>query len=170
MSLGLPQHKVLVVPYDSEWPHLFQVEAERLQNALGDLVVDIQHIGSTSVPGLSAKPILDIAIAINDFEQGFDLVPAMNELGYIFRGEVGVPGRHFFTLGRPRTHHLHMYEAGSSNWKDRIAFRDRVRSNPAKAQEYAELKARLAVEFPNDISAYSAGKQEFIERLEKENS
>ena len=98
MSLGLPQHRVAVHPYDPHWPNLYAEEAARLDSALGNRILATEHIGSTAVPGLESKPIIDIAIAIEDFEKGFELVPVMKDLGYKFRGEVGVPRRHLFIL------------------------------------------------------------------------
>ena len=165
MSLGLPQHRVAVHPYDPHWPNLYAEEAARLDSALGTRILATEHIGSTAVPGLESKPIIDIAIAIEDFEKGFELVPVMEDLGYKFRGEVGVPRRHFFMLGKPRTHHVHVYEITSQDWQQRLAFRDALRSNSASAREYAELKLKLAEQFPIDIASYSNGKKDFIERI-----
>ncbi|HLO97892.1 MAG TPA: GrpB family protein [Fimbriimonas sp.] len=165
MPLGLPQHRVEIHPYDPNWPLLFAQEAQRLQTSLGDWALDIQHIGSTSVPGMPSKPIIDIAIAVQDFEQAFDTVPLMAELGYNFRGEVGVKRRHFFMLGRPRTHHIHMLEQNSQAWKYRVGFRDFLVANPESAREYMELKQRLAAEFPRDIASYSNGKESFIDSI-----
>lgn len=162
MSIGLPKHKVLVCPYDPEWPNLYQQEEERLRKALGDWILDIQHVGSTAVPGLASKPIIDIGIAIQSFDQGFDTIPIMSELGYNFRGEVGIPGRHFFIYGRPRTHHVHMSEKTNHDWIQRLKFRDHLRTHPESAKQYAELKTNLAQQFPNEISAYSEGKTAFI--------
>ena len=166
MSLGLSQHKVEVHPYDPKWPVLYEQEANRLRSALGGWILDIEHIGSTAIPGMPAKPIIDIAIGIRNFEEGLEMVPLMTELGYHFRGEVGVPRRHFYMLGKPRTHHVHVYEFASENWRQRLAFRNALRSNPGKAMEYAALKQKLAEEFPRDIAGYSQGKKDFIERME----
>ena len=165
MRLGLPKHKVLVVAYDSDWANLFLEEEGRLRDALGEIILDIQHVGSTAVPGLDSKPIIDIGIAIRHFEQGLDTIHAMAELGYNFRGEVGVPGRHFFINGRPRTHHVHMSEITNDDWLQRLKFRDILRNQPDIAKQYAELKTALAQQFPNDITAYSNGKTEFIRRI-----
>lgn len=165
MPLGLSQHKVEVHPYDTEWLVLYNQESNRLCSSLGDWVLGIEHIGSTAVLGLASKPIIDMAIGIRDFDEGFDMVPLMTELGYHFRGEVGVPRRHFYMLGKPRTHHVHVYEITSHDWQQRIAFRDALRSSPTKAREYAELKQKLADQFPRDIASYSNGKKEFIERI-----
>jgi GrpB-like predicted nucleotidyltransferase (UPF0157 family) len=165
MSLGLSQHQVKVVPYDPDWARLYTEESDRIRCGLGDQVLAIEHIGSTAVPGLDAKPIIDIAIGIRDFDEGFDLIPLMADLGYNFRGEVGVPRRHFFILGRPRTHHAHMIELEGKGWEERIGFRDFLRSHPDKAKEYADLKRSLADQFPKDIASYSNGKGAFIDSI-----
>ncbi|MEI7986798.1 MAG: GrpB family protein [Armatimonadota bacterium] len=165
MSLGLSHHRVEIHSYDPDWPRLYAEEAKRLHSALGDWILDIRHIGSTAIPGMPSKPIIDIAIGIRDFDEGFDMVPLMTELGYHFRGEVGVPRRHFYMLGKPRTHHVHVYEITSHDWQQRIAFRDALRSDPLKAKEYGELKQLLAEQFPTDIASYSLGKKDFIERI-----
>ena len=165
MNLGLPKHKVLVCPYDPEWPNLYLQEEERLRKAIGDWILDIQHVGSTAVPVLASKPFIDIGIAIQDFEQGFDTIPTMAELGYNFRGELGVPGRHFFIQGRPRTHHVHMSEISNRDWIQRLKFRDILRSNPTTARQYEELKSSLGDQFPNDLTKYSEGKTEFIQSI-----
>ena len=146
------------------------MEASRLASALGDKARAIEHIGSTSIVDMPSKPILDIAVGIRDFDEGFDFVPLLTELGYNFRGEAGVPRRHFFILGKPRTHHVHMYEITSNDWLQRLAFRDYLRSNAPAMEEYRDLKVKLAQQFPTDISSYSLGKRNFIERIEGSNS
>ena len=170
MNLGLSQHRVKVVPYDRVWPELFSLEAARISLALGEGILAIEHIGSTSIIGLPSKPIIDLAVGIRDFDEGFELIPLMTELGYTFRGEVGVPRRHFFMLGKPRTHHVHKYEITSHEWRERLAFRDHLRLNSAAMEEYRDLKMKLAEQFPTDISSYSLGKRDFIERIRRSNS
>lgn len=165
MPLGLPQHRVDIHPYDPEWPQRYAQESERLKKCLGDWLLDIQHIGSTAIPGMPSKPILDIAIGVRDFDEAFDTLPLMEELGYQFRGEQGVSRRHFFILGRPRTHHVHMIEWESRGWKQRLGFRDYLVAHSDTAREYWELKQRLAKEFPRDIRSYSEGKEAFINSI-----
>ncbi|MBI1334866.1 MAG: GrpB family protein [Armatimonadetes bacterium] len=165
MSLGLPQHRVEVHPYDPLWPELYEREATRLKEVLGDWILQIEHVGSTAIPGMDAKPIIDIGIAIADFEAAFDTVHLMAELDYVFRGEQGVPRRHFFILGRPRTHHVHMSEITGPDWIHRLAFRDYLRTHLDMAEEYRAIKARLAAEFPRDISGYSSGKDAFVQKV-----
>src|SRR6516165_9169361 len=99
----------------NEWAVRFAEERLRIAGALGASVLDIQHIGSTAIPGITAKPILDIAVAIRDFESGHALVPSLVALGYIYRGQNGIPRRHYFE--RDDACHLHFFEQGSLNWR-----------------------------------------------------
>ena len=164
-SLGLERGLVHLAKYTPQWATLFETEKNRLQASLGPAALDIQHIGSTAVPGLEAKPILDIAIAVRDFEGARSLVPSIETLGYTYRGEVGIPRRHYFVKGDPRTHHIHMLEQGSRQWAQLLAFRDSLREDLELAKEYARLKQDLAAQYPNDREAYLAGKADFITRV-----
>jgi len=147
-----------------------------MEAALGAFVLDIQHIGSTSVPNLPAKPIIDIGIAVRDFEAAFVCIAPIEALGYIYRGENGIPRRHFFRKGDPeRTHHIHMVEVESAEWAQQLLFRDYLRSHSDALRQYADLKIDLARRYPKDREAYLAAKAPLIgeilalARLEKEN-
>jgi GrpB-like predicted nucleotidyltransferase (UPF0157 family) len=161
--IGLEKGVVRLVPYDPDWKQLFEVEKASLQEVLGLNVLDIQHIGSTSIPGMLAKPIIDIAIAIDDFEQARVCIPSIEGLGYEYKGEYGIPRRHYFVKGEPRLFHVHMSEIDSLEWQNTILFRDYCCQHAEVAQEYAELKAQLAVKYPQDRAAYLDGKTEFVE-------
>ena len=165
MVIGLRKGIVELVPYSAEWAKLFEQEEERLRNSIGGYVVDIQHVGSTSIPGMLAKPIIDIGIAIERFEEGKVCIKPVEALEYKYRGENGIPGRHYFVKGDPRTHHIHMLEHDSDEWRNHIAFRDFLRENEQAAKEYAELKRELARKFRNDRLAYTEGKSEFVETV-----
>ncbi|MGH2544786.1 MAG: GrpB family protein [Ardenticatenaceae bacterium] len=162
-----PQRKIVVVPYDPAWPAAFQREAERIACVFGDELLSIHHIGSTSVPGLAAKPIIDVMPLVRDVERVALYSPAMIELGYEPKGEHGIAGRRFFTKGRHphRTHNVHIYHPSSPEVARHLAFRDYLRAHPAEAEQYARLKAELACQFPNDIEQYMAGKEPFIKEL-----
>ncbi|MCE7988264.1 MAG: GrpB family protein [Caldilinea sp. CFX5] len=160
--LGLERGIVALQPYAEEWAALFQAEAARLQAVIGSYVLDIQHVGSTAIPGIPAKPILDIAVAVTTAEAAALCLQPLSTLGYLYHGEAGVPGRYFFTKGDPRTHHLHMNEITSADWRQQIAFRDYLRQHPKQAQAYAALKLRLADQFATDRSAYTTSKADFI--------
>jgi GrpB-like predicted nucleotidyltransferase (UPF0157 family) len=161
--LGLERGIVRLVPYTPEWNVYFEREKTALQQLLGTYPLDIQHVGSTSIPGMLAKPIIDIAIAVQDFEQARVCIPLIESLGYEYKGEFGIPHRHYFVKGDPRLFHIHMSEIDSMEWKNTLLFRDYLRDHPAIAKEYAQLKQQLAMKYPNDREAYLEGKTEFVE-------
>jgi GrpB-like predicted nucleotidyltransferase (UPF0157 family) len=163
--IGLAHGQVRLRPYASEWALLFEQERAALQAALGPLALDIQHVGSTAIPGMVAKPILDIAIAIRDFEDGPMCVGPLEMLGYEYRGVVGVLSRHYFSKGEPRTHHIHMYAVSSPDWENQLLFRDYLRAHRHWTRAYAELKQDLAQRFPQDREAYMVAKGPFIQEV-----
>lgn len=171
--VGLPDGRVRLLPYSPEWKGLFADEARRIADILGPyvgpVVREIQHVGSTSIPGIPAKPIIDIGVAVTDFESAKPCIERLQEAGYTYLGENEVPGRHFFYLGAPtttgRTHHLHMFKLDSREWRETIGFRDYLRNHPAVAEAYGEIKTELASTFPNDRPGYLAGKAPFIRQV-----
>jgi GrpB-like predicted nucleotidyltransferase (UPF0157 family) len=136
-----------------------------LQAAIGPHVLDIQHVGSTSIPGMIAKPIIDIGIAVTSFEGARVCIQPIEQLGYVYRGEHGIPRRHFFVKGEPRTHHLHINEMDSREWENQVLFRDYLVQHAGLAEEYATLKTQLAQRYRTDREAYLDGKAPFIERV-----
>jgi GrpB-like predicted nucleotidyltransferase (UPF0157 family) len=158
---------IVVVPYDPDWPHRYTAEAERLARVFGPLLVDIYHVGSTSVPGLAAKPIIDIMPVVADIGRVAACNGAMAELGYEAMGEFGIPGRRYFRKGGDahRTHHVHVYGRGNPEIGKHLLFRDFLRAHPAQAQRYGELKIALAARHPHDIEAYMDGKDPLIKEL-----
>lgn len=165
--LGLATNRVVLIPHNPAWAQLFQAEAAELQAAIGPYVLDIQHVGSTAIPGIPAKPIIDIGIAVANFEEAARCIAPVEALGYLYRGELGIPRRHYFVkrVGGNSTYHLHMNEVQSTDWQQQIALRDYLRQHPAVAQEYAALKVRLAEQFPIDRVAYTEGKSGFISQV-----
>jgi GrpB-like predicted nucleotidyltransferase (UPF0157 family)/GNAT superfamily N-acetyltransferase len=163
--IGLERDRVRLVPYTAEWKRLFEEEKARLQAAIGPYVLDIQHVGSTSIPGMVAKPIIDIGISVTSFEGARICIQPVEQLGYEYRGEFGIPLRHYFVKGDPRTHHLHMHELGSPDWENQVLFRDYLIQHPALADEYAALKVDLAQRYPADREAYLEAKAPFIQRV-----
>ena len=163
--ISLESGVVRVAPYAPDWKRLFNEEKTRLHGAIGDYALDIQHIGGTSIPGMMAKPIIDIAVAIPNFEEGSRCVEPIVRLGYEYRGEYGMPRRHYFVKGDPRAHHLHMVELTSVDWKEHLLFRDYLISHSNVAEEYAVLKEKAAEEFRVDRQAYQAAKSAFIRRV-----
>lgn len=163
--LGLKQGKVLLSDPDPSWSSLFEAEAERISVALGPVVLAIEHYGSTSVPALKAKPILDLLVGLRRLDDALELIEPMATLGYDFAPHAGVPGHHVFGRGAARTHLAHFVEHGGESWRACLAFRDRLRSDPDARKGYEQLKAELAERFADDRAAYTAGKTDFVRRL-----
>jgi GrpB-like predicted nucleotidyltransferase (UPF0157 family) len=164
LSLGLAPGTVRVVRYDSAWPKLYAAEVARLQPFLlaQSVTLAFEHTGSTAVPGLVAKPVLDI-LAGRGSEQDRGLaIAALENGGYAFRGEQGILGRDFFRRGEPRQYHLHLAAIGSPFWLDHRAFRDYLRANAEVAAAYGKLKTDLATRYPRDREAYINGKSDFV--------
>ena len=163
--VGLERDIVKLIPYNRNWERLFEDEKSRLQEVIGAYVLDIQHVGSTSIPGMIAKPIIDIAIAVQSFEDATVCIKPIEQLGYEYRGEFGIPRRHYFTKGDPRTHHIHMNEISSRDWLNQITFRNYLIQHPGVAKEYAELKVKLAQSYPTNLQLYTESKAPFINHV-----
>lgn len=163
-SLGTPAGRVEIALYDPRWPQEFERERKRLQIVFGAEAVAIEHIGSTAVPGLAAKPTLDLMVGLSALDHAEAYAPRLAPLGYQLRPDHPVPGRlHFACIaGGLRTHDLSLVEYGSRFWEQHLAFRDALRADTHLAGDYALLKRRLARQHPDDPAAYNAGKDEFI--------
>jgi len=166
--LGLEADVVRLVPYDPRWPGLFREEAERitaLVSAAGLPLLTLEHVGSTAVPGLAAKPVLDLAAGRMGAVAAAHYVPVFEGAGYVYRGERGLPGREFFRRGSPRTHHVHLVERDGPHWQGFLRFRRILREVEEARQAYASLKDELARRHPRDREAYVEGKKAFIEEI-----
>lgn len=164
-----PSRKVEVMPHSPGWAAAFLAEADRLTAVLDEEVVAVHHIGSTAIPGISAKPLIDLLLEVREVERLDDFGPEMVGLGYVAWGEFGLPGRRFFVKavdGR-RTHHVHAYTTGDPELERHLAFRDYMISHPEDALAYSRLKERLAKEYPTDIEGYMDGKDAFIGEMER---
>jgi GrpB-like predicted nucleotidyltransferase (UPF0157 family) len=159
---------VEVIPYDPAWPHLFEAEAELLTRILGADLVRVHHIGSTSVPGLQAKPVIDMLAEVRNIENIDNLNEKMIVSGYTPRGEYGIPGRRYFFKGSEErhSHHLHAFQTGNGEIARHLLFRDYLCAHPQEARRYASLKESLAARFPGDIEAYMDGKDAFIKEVD----
>jgi GrpB-like predicted nucleotidyltransferase (UPF0157 family)/predicted kinase len=157
-----------LVPYNTAWPAQFQAEKENIQSALGGLAVEIQHIGSTAIPGLEAKPVIDILVTVPKLSDAVACIAPLHELGYTFIDYPQNTDRRFFRKGLPRTHHLHIVEQGSASMHDHLDFRDALLSDPALRSEYQQLKVELAAKYKNDRAKYSDSKTEFVQRVLRE--
>lgn len=171
-SLGLESKTVRLVPYDPSWPGLFTAEQRRLNAILlqDGVALAIEHTGSTSIPGLAAKPILDILAGAPDPAALARAIDTLQRADYIYRGEQGIPGRHFFRRGNPRQYHVHLTLTGSDFWRDHLLFRNCLRANSEVAAEYAAIKHELAKRYPFDRESYIDGKTQFVQRVLREAS
>ena len=163
--LGLEGGKVVLAENDPLWQALYEAEKQRLLDAIGPQILDIQHFGSTSIPGIKAKPILDILVGLPDFDAGNALVAPMTALGYDYVGIEMVPNDHLFGLGEPRTHLVHAVVHGGYHWNRNLRFRDQLRAQPSLAAAYEALKIDLAVRFADNRAGYTAAKQSFIDKI-----
>jgi GrpB-like predicted nucleotidyltransferase (UPF0157 family) len=162
--------KVEVVPHDPRWRDAFEAEAKHVAAGLGENVVAIHHIGSTAIPNIYAKPVVDLLVEVRDITEVDGRSSAMESLGYEVMGEYGIPGRRYFRKDDQegiRTHHIHAFEAGSAGVERHLAFRDYMIAHPGDAQRYSELKRRLAEEHPQSIDGYMDGKDGFIKEMDR---
>ena len=157
-----------VVPHDPSWKDTYQKEARKILEVLGDELVEIHHIGSTSIPGIYAKPIIDVLGGARRIENIDKYNDAMAKIGYQARGEFGLPGRRFFVKGVPkRTFNLHIFESGSPELTRHLNFRDYMIAHPEDALQYSELKKKLAKEHFGDLDGYCDGKDAFVKEMER---
>jgi GrpB-like predicted nucleotidyltransferase (UPF0157 family) len=163
--LGLENDQVRLVLHDNEWPAFFQNEASYLHRILNEELIAIEHIGSTAIPGLEAKPIIDVMIGVRDAASRARVAARLSSLDYIDKGERGIPGRTFLTKGDPVTHHLHLVLYNEGFWVDHLLFRDYLRNKPGIAQDYSEIKKKLAIAYPENRELYTLGKSDFIVRV-----
>jgi GrpB-like predicted nucleotidyltransferase (UPF0157 family) len=159
---------IRIVDYDPAWPGRAREELERVADALGTVAVRLEHVGSTSVPGLGAKPIIDLQVSVADIERLVDFVGPLERLGYLFAPDPAFPDYHYFARphARPRTHHLHVCQLGSHQELRHLAVRDYLCAHPDEAARYERLKRDLARRHPQDRLAYVAGKDAHMVTLE----
>lgn len=165
-EMSEPIVRIEIVEYDPRWPVLYTEEQARVKVALGDLVERIEHIGSTSVPGLSAKPIIDILVLVAHLGPVDPYIERLESLGYAYFPVLGTADRYAYGKGIPHTHHLHIVEQGSLAHLLPLAFRNYLRTHSEAAQQYEALKRTLARRFPHDRAAYNQAKTDFIRSIE----
>ncbi|WP_433772290.1 GrpB family protein [Bacillus wiedmannii] len=159
--LGLPYGKVFLVPWTEEWANEFIKEKQLIEEQIGEHILAIHHIGSTSIPHLSAKPIIDIAIELKDYSDGLNCIKKLELLNYKCRKDV-LPERYYFNKGEPRTHQIHMYEQGNTYLIEQLSFRDYLRNNATARMQYEQLKLQLSQANPNNKHKYAEDKTSFI--------
>ena len=160
--------RIIVLPYDEQWKQDFLKIKAELADALGALAIRIEHVGSTSVPGLSAKPIIDIDVVIKDYTVLQDVIFALSKIGYQHEGDLGINGREAFKYdGKEhlKKHHLYVCPENSPELKRHITFRDYLRNHPESVREYSQIKEEGAKQYPDDIERYIEHKSPFIEKV-----
>ncbi len=167
LMIGLKRGLVQLKPYNPQWEELFKQEKELISSVIADFLIDIQHIGSTAIPNSVAKPIIDIAVAIESLDNIEKIIIPLKNIGFIYRGEQGIPDRHMFVKGGEnyRTHHLHVMQKDHYEWDKHILFRDFLKKHPNDAKQYSELKKLLFIKFGNDREKYTDSKSDFIQNI-----
>jgi GrpB-like predicted nucleotidyltransferase (UPF0157 family) len=160
---------VRIVDYDPAWPALAAAELRRMEDALGGVAVRLEHMGSTAVPGLASKPILDLQLSVESLQPRERHVEPLERLGYLYVPDPESPDYHLFARPpqRPRTHHLHVCESGSDHEVRHVAVRDFLRVHPNEVAEYAALKRQVVARHAQDRLAYIEGKDAYVAALER---
>ena len=161
----MPPATVRLAPYDATWPLEFEAEVERIERACDGRPIKLEHIGSTSIPGLSAKPVIDILAGRPGNGPGARYITSFKQLGYEHKGAYGIPGRNYFRKGVPRTHHVHLVSWSSDLWRDHLLFRDYLRAHPEIAREYETIKRELATMYLQDKEQYTDAKGPFVRSI-----
>ena len=163
-------NQILVVPYDPKWVEKFALASSEITAALGDNLLEIHHIGSTSIPEIHAKPVIDMLAIVADIATLDEYSEQFKSLGYEVMGEFGIEGRRYFRRDNAagiRTHQIHTFQTGSPQIPRHLAFRDFLRTHKDLAEQYSDLKQKLAKAHPYDMNAYMDGKDDFIKEMEK---
>jgi len=160
---------VVILDYDPQWPRDFESLRRRIWPGVEDVAVAIEHVGSTSVPGLAAKPVLDIDIIVESEQGVHQAIERLAKIGFTHRGNQGIEGREAFraTTNDPNdpAHNLYVCRQNSAALRDHVTFRDYLRTNPETAKAYADLKRSLTAQFPHDVNSYATAKTDFVTRV-----
>jgi GrpB-like predicted nucleotidyltransferase (UPF0157 family) len=166
--IGLKQQTIDLIPYNPQWKKLFRTEKSRLLKIIGNNILSVEHIGSTAIENICSKPIIDICVGLKDFYDGYKCEKPLEKAGYLFKGEFGISGRHYFmTDNEIVKFHIHMYEITSDNYKNHLRFRDYLINEPESAKEYESLKLKLKEKYKDNRKKYTEGKSRFIKRIIK---
>ena len=168
MEINLNDRVIEVVDYDPNWKRIFEIERGMLTKAIGCNVVQIDHIGSTSVVGLAAKPVIDILIEVANLAELDTANKNIESLGYLIKGENGISGRRYFQKGcSQRSHHVHAFQTNDFHLLRHRAFKEYLIAHPIIASEYGSIKKEFISKSDNDINIYMALKNDFIQKHEK---
>lgn len=161
--------KYSVLEYDPKWVEWYETESNELREALGDKLISVEHVGSTSVPGLAGKPTIDILAVVEDIEKVEDFVGDIESLGYRYLGQYVMEGSRLFTKEQDDTRlvNLHFYYQGHPHVHEMLGLRDYLRSHPEVVEEYASLKHKLVEKYPDDYGSYRVYKDEWMNALKE---
>jgi len=173
--LGLRRGKVKLLPYSPKWANLFGKEKQLLKKTFGKTIIGIEHVGSTAIPGMPAKPIIDINVGVKSMKIARETKNQFKKIGYEHRPvapgrtKIDLKGQELYVKGPEarRTYYVHVTVYNSNYWKKYVFFRDHLRQNLAAAKQYAELKKKLAKKYPNDRYTYTEKKEVFINKILK---
>ena len=163
--LGLESNIVRLSNHSLLWADLYREEEKRISAAIGHLIIDLQHIGSTAIPGIKAKPILDMLAGVAQLERALLCKASLEAIGYDYIALAGIADDHVFGKGVPRTHYLHVVKYGDAKWTNHLGFRDRLRNDPDLAQAYEKLKEELSRKFSDSHAKYHNAKSKFINEV-----
>lgn len=167
LERGVFMRKVEVLPHQVEWSNMFRDENRKITNVFEKEILNVFHIGSTAIPNIKAKPVIDIMVEVINIENVDNFNNDMKQLGYEALGENGIPNRRFFKKGGDnRTHHVHIFEQGNEEISRHLRFRDYMIAHPEEAMKYSQLKEYLAEKFPNNIEKYIEGKNNYIKEID----
>lgn len=168
--IGLKRGIVKLAKYSAKWSRLFEAEAKILRKIFGQTALEIQHVGSTSIPDLDAKPIVDIALAVNDLTLSENTENDLRRHGYFFRPNSTTESSKLYAKGpeNRRTYYLHIVLTKSDKWENYLLFRDYLRKNSEAREQYLQLKQKLLQKFENNRDAYTEGKSNFIKKIIEE--
>lgn len=167
IKLGVEKGKVVLDEYNDEWERIYKEEEKKLNKLIGKYVIKIEHVGSTAIPGLIAKPIIDMGIAVEDLNKNLDYIEILKNNGYEYRDDNGIKGERLFKKinNGLTTHFIHIVEIKSKRWHDFITFRDYLLSHPEEIKTYADLKKSLEKKYANDRKQYTASKNKYISEI-----
>jgi GrpB-like predicted nucleotidyltransferase (UPF0157 family) len=160
--IGLKEGTVRLAPYSPVWPRLFAKERRLLRSVFPSKSAEIEHIGSTAIPGIEAKPIIDLAVRVATFKTLAATIRRLAVIGYAYKGEYGLTGRHFFVKGDPVTHHLHLVAGRSEHWTKWLVFRDFLRKYPEEARLYNAVKKQIARRYARNRDLYTQSKTAIV--------
>ena len=163
--LGLENSVVRLSDYTQLWAELYREEEQRIRAAVGQLIIELQHIGSTAIPGIRAKPILDMMAGVAQLEKALWCKAPLEAIGYDYIAHAGIANDYVFGKGVARTHYLHVVEYGGAKWANHLRFRDRLRNDPELAQAYEKLKEELSRKFSDSRAKYHEAKSKFISEV-----